>query len=71
MNVFTFSANFALGYTFAFIRFDIEDILKTIGGDNLLKVADIALENPFLALLILAFSVFLVGIFTNNSKEKS
>ncbi len=71
MNVFTFSANFALGYTFAFIRFDIEDILKTIGGDNLLKVADIALENPFLALLILAFLVFLVGIFTNNSKEKS
>jgi hypothetical protein len=71
MNVFTFSANFALGYTFAFIRFDIEDILKTIGGDNLLKVADIALKNPFLALLILAFLVFLVGIFTNNSKEKS
>jgi len=71
MNVFTFSANFALGYTFAFIRLDIEDILKRIGDGNLLGIADIALKNPFIALSILAFLVFLVGIFTNSSKEKS
>jgi hypothetical protein len=48
MNIFTFSANFALGYTLAFIRFDIEEILKVIGGNNLLEIAEIAFKIQLL-----------------------
>ncbi len=71
MNIFTFSANFTIGYTLAFVRFDIEEIIKLIGEGNLLKIAELAFKNPGGALLVLAFVVLLAVIFTNISKEKN
>ncbi len=60
-----------MGYTFAFIRFDIEEIINLIGHGNFLKIAEIAFENPGNALLTLVFLVLLAVILTNIFKKKS
>lgn len=60
-----------MGYTFALIRFNIEEIINLIGHGQFIEIAKTALGNPGSALLTLAFLVLLAVILTNIFKEKS